>query len=114
MWVISQLAWVLWAQIDPFSFTEVGKFVSQVGLSVALVVYLVWENSNREKRREGESSKREARYQEKVDQLELFMRTELMSLTRQTMQALNNDAIQTAKTGDALDNLSKVIDRKMT
>lgn len=74
------------------------QFVTQLGLSVTLVMFFVWTGNEREKANQG-----------RVSDLENFIRTSLLTSTAESTRALVQAASALADAATAISDSSKVI-----
>ncbi len=64
--------------------------VTQVGLSVALVIFFVWRDAQRQKSDAQENQSRETKLNQRIESLESFNREVLLSMNTKCTESLSH------------------------
>jgi hypothetical protein len=90
---------------------EPWNLVTQVGLSVALVIFFVLRDSQRQKADAVENSTRETRLNARIESLETFHREVLLQMNAKSTECLTHSSTAIDQCTKAIENNTRVLER---
>ena len=93
---------------------EPWNLVTQVGLSVALVIFFVLRDSQRQKADSTENTNREARLNARIESLETFHREVLLQMNAKSTECLTHSSTAIDRCTTAIENNTRVLERIST